>query len=161
MTLRIDRFEFALIAVADQRLDLGESLLDRLQLPDESRLAVDVERRPELIGQPGDREVFAVKVAVAVVEVVHDRLDGFVGQASACRDSDCSKEFVDGQIGGADQASQCSLPHFFVIRYAERGRLTIFDQDDVTSVLTRGFPPDRFEHLDDFSSAHRGNFAIR
>ena len=67
--VRLDR-------VADQRINLGKRRLQRLQGLQEHPLAVDVERRPVLLGQLGDRGVLAVELAVAVVEVVHGSLRG-------------------------------------------------------------------------------------
>ena len=58
-------------AVADERLGGREGRLNLLQVVQQRRLAVDVQRRAVLLGQFGDGDVLAVEGAVAVVEVVH------------------------------------------------------------------------------------------
>ena len=99
--------------VADQRVDLGERRLERLERPQDRRLAVDVQRRAEPLGQLGRRDVLAVQLPVAVVEGFHGSSD------CRCRElvsgSQGRHEFVDRQIGTTDQAPERSLGDFLMI----------------------------------------------
>ena len=52
-------------------LGFREGRLNLVQVVQQRRLAVDVQRRAVLLGQLGDWNVFAVEGAVAVGEVVH------------------------------------------------------------------------------------------
>ncbi len=64
-------------AVADQRLNHGEGFLQLAEMVQQRRLAVDEQRRAVEVGQLADGHVFAVKYAVAVVKVIHDRINAF------------------------------------------------------------------------------------
>ena len=57
--------------VAHQGVDLGVRGLERFERPQDRRLAVDVQRRAEPLGQLGRRHVLAVQLSVAVVEGFH------------------------------------------------------------------------------------------
>ena len=59
-------------AVADERIDGGEGLLELAQVVQQRGLAVDVQRRAVGLGEGADGHVFAVEDAVAVVKMVHD-----------------------------------------------------------------------------------------
>ena len=58
-------------AVADERIDGGEGLLELAQVVQQRGLAVDVQRRAVGLGERADGHVFAVEDAVAVAEMIH------------------------------------------------------------------------------------------
>ena len=58
-------------AVTNDRRRFSERSLHLLQMMHQCRGAVDEQRRAVLLGQFGERNVFAVENVVAVLEVVH------------------------------------------------------------------------------------------
>jgi hypothetical protein len=56
---------------ADEVRDRGKGLVEDLEMPGQRRVTIDVGRRADLEGDPVDRDLLAVQVVAAVVEVVH------------------------------------------------------------------------------------------
>src|SRR5581483_5479610 len=59
-------------AVADERFDLGERLLDLAQVMEECSPAVNVQGCAVLLGEGADGDVFTMEDAIAIGKVVHE-----------------------------------------------------------------------------------------
>jgi hypothetical protein len=74
--------------------------------------------------------------------------------------SQCRYEFVDGQVGTADQAPERTLGDFVVIGDGQGRRVVRMHQDDVAGALPRNGPAQPLKALTASRPLTTGNAAI-